>query len=75
MGPKKPNKASKKNVEKKKDQKVDDKTFGLKNKNKSKVVQQYVAQVKCGINGGPQQVRTHYMTELRSLIFYVVAKR
>lgn len=55
MGPKKPNKASKKNVEKKKDQKVDDKTFGLKNKNKSKVVQQYVAQVKCGINGGPQQ--------------------
>lgn len=36
---------SKKNIEKAKDKKIEDKTFGLKNKNKSAKVQKYVEQV------------------------------
>ena len=40
-----PKNESKKNVEKKAQKLVEDKTFGMKNKNKSKKVQQYVAQV------------------------------
>lgn len=41
MGPKKKggNEPSKKTIEKEKQKVVEDKTFGLKNKNKSKVVQ------------------------------------
>lgn len=39
MPPKKGNEASKKTVDKAKDKVVQDLTFGLKNKNKSKVVQ------------------------------------
>ena len=43
MGPKKQDKGpSTKTVNKEKAKIVDDKTFGLKNKNKSKVVQNYV---------------------------------
>lgn len=53
MGPKakKANKPSKKNVEKKKEKLADDKTFGLKNKKKSKAVQQYVQQVHQQVKG------------------------
>lgn len=52
MGPKKGKvTASKKNQEKKKEQIIGDKTFGLKNKNKSKKTQQYIQQVN-------QQVRS-----------------
>ena len=39
MPPKKEQKVSKKNEQKAKEKVVDDKTFGLKNKNKSKTVQ------------------------------------
>lgn len=46
-----PKKVDKKAVEKQQKKIIDDKTFGLKNKNKSKKVQQYVAQVS-------QQVKT-----------------
>lgn len=46
MPPKKSNKPSSNQVKKAKDKIVEDKTFGLKNKNKSKKVQQYVNQVK-----------------------------
>jgi len=42
---KKGNEPSAKTINKMKEKIVDDKTFGLKNKNKSKVVQQYVKQV------------------------------
>jgi len=42
MPKKKEDKSSKKNVQKKKDKMIEDKTFGLKNKNKSKKVQQFV---------------------------------
>lgn len=41
MGPKE--KPSKKNVLKKKEQAIEDRTFGLKNKNKSKKVQGFIA--------------------------------
>jgi len=47
MPPKK-EKVSKKEVVKKQKQVVDDKTFGLKNKNKSKIVQRFVAEVAAG---------------------------
>eukprot|EP00961_Rhodomonas_salina_P264934 3581436-Rhodomonas_salina.3 len=40
-----PPKASKKEVQKKQKQVIEDKTFGLKNKNKSKVVQSFVKEV------------------------------
>jgi hypothetical protein len=57
MPPKKGNDASKKNVQKKKAQNLEDKTFGLKNKNKSKKVQSLVAQVQNNImnSGDPKQ--------------------
>ncbi|EQC35022.1 hypothetical protein SDRG_07262 [Saprolegnia diclina VS20] len=50
MPPKK-NQVSKKTVEKKKEQMLEDKTFGLKNKNKSKQVQKYVQQVQHQVKG------------------------
>jgi hypothetical protein len=40
MGPK--DKPSKKTIQKKQDQVVEDRTFGLKNKNKSKKVQSFI---------------------------------
>jgi len=48
---------SKKNAQKKKDKMVDDKTFGLKNKNKSKKVQQQIDGVKKSVynSGDPKQ--------------------
>lgn len=46
--PPKDQKASKKEVQKKQKQVIEDKTFGLKNKNKSKIVQKFVAEVAAG---------------------------
>lgn len=43
-------KASKKNEQKKKKMQIDDRTFGLKNKNKSKKVQSYVQSVSNSVN-------------------------
>lgn len=51
MAPKK-QQPSDKNKAKARAQKVDDKTFGLKNKNKSKKVQQQIAQIKTNADGG-----------------------
>ncbi|OQR90745.1 hypothetical protein ACHHYP_05260 [Achlya hypogyna] len=51
MPPKKGNQESKKSVEKKKDKMIEDKTFGLKNKNKSKTVQKYVQQMHHQVKG------------------------
>ena len=42
MGPKKDDNMSKKTEKKIQEKIIDDKTFGLKNKNKSKVVQKYI---------------------------------
>mmetsp|Transcript_1767 Transcript_1767/g.2507 ORF Transcript_1767/g.2507 Transcript_1767/m.2507 type:complete len:295 (-) Transcript_1767:53-937(-) len=51
-------KESKKNAQKKKQQSIDDKTFGLKNKNKSKKVQSQVQQVvKSVLHSGDAKVR------------------
>jgi hypothetical protein len=58
MPPKKQKPAeSKKTLQKKKDKLVEDKTFGLKNKNKSKVVQQMVKSIEKSVynSGDPQQ--------------------
>lgn len=54
---KKANEASKKNVSKKKDKMVEDKTFGLKNKNKSKKVQAHIQSVQKSVHnsGDPKQ--------------------
>jgi len=54
---KKPNDASKKNVKKHKDKLLDDKTFGLKNKNKSKKVQALIHSVQKSVmnSGDPKQ--------------------
>lgn len=43
--------ASKKNIKKKQDQTVEDKTFGLKNKNKSAKVQKYIVSVTKNVKG------------------------
>jgi len=43
-------KASKKNEQKKKKMQIDDRTFGLKNKNKSKKVQSYVQSISNSVN-------------------------
>ncbi|KAG7346654.1 DRG family regulatory protein, Tma46 [Nitzschia inconspicua] len=58
MPPKKTQGASKKADQKKKNQAIEDRTFGLKNKNKSKKVQQYVQAVKTSVlNGGDRKQR------------------
>lgn len=51
--------ASKKTVQKKKQQAIEDKTFGLKNKNKSKKIQQFVQSVERNVmnSGDPAQRR------------------
>ncbi len=51
MGPKKDG-PSKKTVSKAQDKVIEDKTFGLKNKNKSKTVQNYIKGVENVIKGG-----------------------
>ena len=60
MGPKKKggggSKASKKTVDKKKDKMIEDKTFGLKNKKKSKNVQNYIQQVNHQVKGTTAKV-------------------
>jgi len=52
MPPKKKKQDNKKQDQKKKEKMLEDKTFGLKNKNKSAKVQKYVAQTKSSIMGG-----------------------
>eukprot|EP01119_Soliformovum_irregulare_P004164 TRINITY_DN1517_c0_g1_i2.p1 TRINITY_DN1517_c0_g1~~TRINITY_DN1517_c0_g1_i2.p1 ORF type:complete len:329 (-),score=105.45 TRINITY_DN1517_c0_g1_i2:33-1019(-) len=52
MPPKKSNAPSKKTQEKAKDKVVVDKTFGLKNKNKSSKVQKYITSVEKQVKGG-----------------------
>eukprot|EP00630_Chrysocystis_fragilis_P005734 CAMPEP_0197389872 /NCGR_PEP_ID=MMETSP1165-20131217/2005_1 /TAXON_ID=284809 /ORGANISM="Chrysocystis fragilis, Strain CCMP3189" /LENGTH=277 /DNA_ID=CAMNT_0042915319 /DNA_START=33 /DNA_END=866 /DNA_ORIENTATION=+ len=54
-GGEKAKKAARREQEKKKDKVVEDKTFGLKNKNKSKVVQKFVQNVQKNIKGGDAQ--------------------
>ncbi len=49
--------ASKKAEEKKKQKVVEDKTFGLKNKNKSKSVQKYIQGVQSQVGGKKAGVR------------------
>ena len=57
MPPKKQKGPSAKTVQKEKAKLVEDKTFGLKNKNKSKAVQQYVKQVTTQVmDGGNKKV-------------------
>jgi hypothetical protein len=55
MAPKKQNAAERKATDKKKDKVIEDKTFGLKNKNKSKTVQKYIASVKQSVKQVPGQ--------------------
>jgi hypothetical protein len=58
MPPKKANAESKKTAQKKKSQLIEDKTFGLKNKNKSKKVQQQVASIEKNVlNSGDPKLR------------------
>ena len=53
MGPKKgAEPLNKKQVVKKQDKIIEDKTFGLKNKNKSKTVQNYIKTVETTVKGG-----------------------
>lgn len=52
MPPKKKKQDNKKQDQKKKEKMLEDKTFGLKNKNKSAKVQKYVSQTKSSIMGG-----------------------
>lgn len=52
MPPKKQEKAQAKAEEKKKAKIIEDKTFGLKNKNKSKAVQKYIRSVQQQVTGG-----------------------
>ncbi|KAA0150628.1 hypothetical protein FNF27_02617 [Cafeteria roenbergensis] len=53
-----PKKVGKKAAKKKVEKQIEDKTFGLKNKKKSKKVQQFVAQVeKMATDGGPRRKR------------------
>jgi hypothetical protein len=51
MPPKAKSGASKKTVDKVKNKIVEDKTFGLKNKNKSKTVQKYIQGVTKNVKG------------------------
>ena len=55
MAPKKQSAAERKATEKKKDKIIEDKTFGLKNKNKSKAVQKFIASVKQSVKQVPGQ--------------------
>lgn len=58
MPPKTKDKASKKTEQKKKNQVIEDRTFGLKNKNKSKKVQGYVQSVTSSVmNSGDRKQR------------------
>lgn len=52
MGPKKGQEVSKKTKQKEQAKIIEDKTFGLKNKNKSKTVQSYIKGVEQTVKGG-----------------------
>lgn len=54
MGPKEG--PSKKNVLKKKEQVIEDRTFGLKNKNKSKKVQSFIQSVEKNVKNSDRDV-------------------
>ena len=58
MPPKTKEKPSKKNQLKKQEKSIEDRTFGLKNKNKSSKVQKYISQVETGVKNQSGQV--HY---------------
>lgn len=62
MGPKKKgDEKSAKTVKKEKEKLVEDKTFGLKNKNKSKQVQKYISGVTNQVmQGGTHKVREQF---------------
>jgi hypothetical protein len=57
-GPKQPS-TSKKSEQKKKSQQIEDRTFGLKNKNKSKKVQSYVNSVSNSVNNSGDRKQRH----------------
>ncbi|EGG23410.1 CCCH-type zinc finger-containing protein [Cavenderia fasciculata] len=59
-----PPKESKKAVEKDKQKKVEDKTFGLKNKNKSKKVQQFVKTVEQQATANANQKKVNHKAEM-----------
>merc|ERR1712137_1408481 len=69
-----PKKAKTKNVEKKKAKLVEDKTFGMKNKNKSSKVQKYVQsvqkQVDYQMSGNPKKVKGKEKAEIEEFIAY-----
>ena len=63
MGPKKKNEPSAKTEKKKQEKIIEDKTFGLKNKNKSKTVQNYIKGVASVVKGTAGQ--THLNKEFQ----------
>jgi len=52
-------------IQKVKEKIVEDKTFGLKNKNKSKTVQQYVESVRRRVFDGNKKVCYHHLELLK----------
>jgi len=67
MPPKKKEGKSKKNEQKKKDRLIDDKTFGLKNKNKSKKVQAQITAVRRSVesSGDPKERKAAEMRKMQ----------
>eukprot|EP01054_Gregarina_sp_Poly1_P010233 Gregarina_sp_Poly_1__10232@NODE_710_length_6658_cov_139_932484_g537_i0_p2_GENE_NODE_710_length_6658_cov_139_932484_g537_i0NODE_710_length_6658_cov_139_932484_g537_i0_p2_ORF_typecomplete_len351_score101_29DFRP_C/PF16543_5/1_8e04DFRP_C/PF16543_5/1_5e20DFRP_C/PF16543_5/2e03zfCCCH_2/PF14608_6/0_00793H/PF02829_14/0_063H/PF02829_14/5_2e033H/PF02829_14/7_7e03zfCCCH_4/PF18044_1/1_2zfCCCH/PF00642_24/1_6Cytochrome_P460/PF16694_5/40_NODE_710_length_6658_cov_139_932484_g537_i045655617 len=63
MPPKKADKGQVKAEEKKKAKIIEDKTFGLKNKNKSKAVQKYIRSVQQQVTGGKMKSETQIAQE------------
>lgn len=66
-------KPSKKAIKEKKTKLIEDATFGLKNKNKSKKVQQYINRVEKSVHnqGGPNSVRNKAFTLMLYLSIFV----
>ena len=58
-------KASKKAEQKKKDKLIEDKTFGLKNKNKSAKVQQYVQSTVRSVNNAGTDANSRRQEEMK----------
>ena len=80
MPPKKkePKGPSAKTLQKEKAKVVEDKTFGLKNKNKSKAVQQYVKQVTTQVmDGGTKKVGNYFSYKIVFLTskYWLYSKR
>jgi hypothetical protein len=53
---------SKKAVKEKQSKAIDDVTFGLKNKNKSKKVQQFISRVEKAVKYNPDAVNNHHLS-------------